>query len=74
MKTSCILIPAPGHHGDWISVYATAKTEESARRAARRMGGGVRILSGVTGHKKGDRIGRGVVQDMISSGRWRVVS
>ena len=72
-KTTCILIPAPGYHGDWVTVYATAKSIDAAMRTAKRMGGGVRILAGVTGHKKGDKIGRGVVQDMISAGHWQVV-
>lgn len=74
MKTTYILIPAPGYHGDWVTVYATARTAESARRAAKRMGGGVRILSGVTGLKKGSKTTRGIMQDMISPGRWQVVS
>jgi hypothetical protein len=65
------VIPAPGYHGDWVSVYATFPTIRKARNFART--GGCRILKGCD-EPKGAKIGRGIVQDMINSGHWHVVS
>jgi hypothetical protein len=67
------IIPAPGHHGDYVTIYSTHKTEKAAQAAYRKAGGGVRLLAGVEGHKKGERLPRGVVQDMLARGDWRAL-
>lgn len=64
------VIPAPGYHGDWVTVYATFSTAAKALAYAKQ--GGCRVLQGCE-HAKGDKISRGIVQDMISRGDWKVV-
>lgn len=68
--TNYAVIDAPGWHGDYVSVYASYTDLNKAKSFARR--GACRILAGCD-MPKGAKIGRGIVDDMIQAGLWKVV-
>lgn len=66
------VIDAPGWHGDYVTVHATFATLPEAVAYRRRHPRGMRLVSGC--HKgPGDRVPRGAVDDLLSSGAWKVV-
>jgi hypothetical protein len=66
------IIDAPGYHGDYVTVYRKFDDIHKARAFCK--SGGLRILAGCDGHEVGDKIGRGIVQDMINAGHWTVTA
>lgn len=68
--TTYAMIDADGHSGDYVTVWETTDDEKKARGMKLRGGSSVQVLAGVEGHVKGDRIARGIVSDMVSSGLW----
>jgi hypothetical protein len=66
--TSFIVVDALGYYGDFVAIHSSHKTAAAAIKAAKHPGKAA--LAGCD-KKKGDRIPRGVLEDMIACGHWQ---
>lgn len=67
-------IDAPGYSGDYVTVWGVAHSKEKAWELNKRGGKSVQVVECADGlHEKGDKISRGVVDQMLAAGRWRAI-
>ena len=66
------IIDSEGYYGDWCTVWETYTDAAKAHGAKLRGGSSVRLVSGCH-EQAGDKVSRGIVQDMIAAGLWKVV-
>ena len=63
------IIDGEGHYGSAATVWSVHTTEQDARRALRRSGSSVQLIAGCD-CTVGEKIPRGVLNDLFYCGAW----